>query len=228
MDFALITEGISEYNIIKHIVYRYFKDADPNINQIQPKILNNKQESIGGWNEVLKYCERPEIKALLVENDYLIIQIDTDQSQTKPFEISHSKNGTTKTDAELHEEVTTKLMGLIPNEIKEEHPGKIILAICIHTVECWLLPIYYTDNTNSKTNNCIKALNIQLARKNIPTISETDKNSHNSIKSYSDILSNIKKRKEILEKSKLVYSFSKFTDELERIYNEENPSIEDI
>ncbi len=42
MTFALITEGISEHRIIKHILLKCFKEFDPDINQIQPKISNDK------------------------------------------------------------------------------------------------------------------------------------------------------------------------------------------
>ena len=76
MNFGLITEGASEHKIIKHLVSRYFKDEMLIINQIQPKIVNDRQETTGGWNEVLKYCEREEINGALIENDYIIIQID--------------------------------------------------------------------------------------------------------------------------------------------------------
>lgn len=45
MKFALITEGPSEHKIIKHILSKYFKGFDPEINQIQPKIVDGKQDS---------------------------------------------------------------------------------------------------------------------------------------------------------------------------------------
>jgi len=97
MRFALISEGPSEHRIIKHIVAKFFKDEDPEINPIQPRLINGKQDQTtpGGWNEVLKYCEGDELKDIMVENDFLIIQIDTDQSQTAPFNISHSNTDNT-------------------------------------------------------------------------------------------------------------------------------------
>jgi len=126
MKFALITEGPSEHRIIKHIIAKYFRDKEPEINQIQPKIVNEKQETTGGWNEVLKYCEREELKDIFIENDYLIIQIDTDQSQTKPFNVSHSKHtNKLKTVDELYIDVVEKLKGLIKSEILETYNDKI-------------------------------------------------------------------------------------------------------
>ena len=163
MNFGLITEGASEHRIIKHLVTRYFKDDMPVINQIQPKIINEKQETTGGWSEVLKYCERDELNGALVENDYLIIQIDTDQSSTKSFGILHTDSkGKLKPLTQLHDEVMQKLTGLIKKEIHQKYKDKIFFAICIHTIECWLLPVYYNDSKTKSTSGCLSILNKAL------------------------------------------------------------------
>lgn len=61
MTFALVTEGISEHRIIKHLISKYLKDLDPDINQMQPRLTDNEKKqsdgSIGGWVEVLKYSQ---------------------------------------------------------------------------------------------------------------------------------------------------------------------------
>lgn len=175
MKFALITEGVSEHRIIKHIISKYFKDLDPDINQIQPKIVNDKQETTGGWNEVLKYCEKEELNSILIENDYLVIQIDSDKSATSPFSISHTRNGQPKTDEELHADIKAKLSGLIKPEIKEKYGDKILFAICIHTIECWLLPLYYGDSRKTNTNNCLTTLNRKLGENDISIITPKNK-----------------------------------------------------
>ena len=211
MTFALITEGVSEHRIIKHIVVKYFKDKNPDINQIQPKIVNEKQVVGGGWNEVLEYCKRDELKDIFVENDYLIIQIDSDQSQQNPFNISHTKaNGKSKTDEELHQDILIKLEGLIKPEIKAVYDDKIFFAICIHTIECWLLPLYYINDQKTKTNDCLSILNKAIVRKNIHIITAKNKNKSNGIKSYDSILSNMKKKTEINETSQHNIGFNNF------------------
>lgn len=198
MKFALITEGASEHRVIKHIVYKYFKDADPEINQIQPEIIKDRQASTGGWPEVLKYCSREKLNDILIENDYLIIQIDTDQSQTDPFSISHSKaGGIAKTPEELHDDVVQKLSGLIRPEIRAIHSRKIFFAICIHTIECWLLPLYYNNHHRSDKPNCLSYLNEALDRKKIREINKGSKNNPESVQSYEAILKNIKRRQDI-------------------------------
>ncbi len=215
MKFALITEGPSEHKIIKHMIAKYFKAKEPEINQIQPKIVDEKQETTGGWNEVLKYCERQELKDIFVENDFLIIQIDTDQSQTKPFNVSHTKpDNNLKTVDELYVDVVEKLKGLIKPEILEAHNNKIFFAICIHTIECWLLPLCYTNNHKTDTRNCLSTLNTELRRQDIHTIPTKDKNNPNSIRTYETILRNWRKKQDIIGSSHHNVAFKKFIDSI--------------
>ena len=222
MKFALITEGPSEHRIIKHIIAKYFKDKEPEINQIQPKIVNEKQETTGGWSEVLKYCERKELKDIFVENDFLIIQIDTDQSQTKPFDVSHTKpDNILKTVDELYVDVVEKLKGFIKPEILEAHSDKIFFAICVHTIECWLLPLYYTNNHKTDTRNCLSTLNTGLRRHNIHTIPTKDKNNPNSIRTYETILRNWSKKQDIIGSAKHNSAFKKFIDSINVIEDAE-------
>ena len=216
MTFALITEGISEHRIIRHILTKYFKESDPDINQIQPKILNDKQASVGSWNEVLKYCERDnDLKNIFVDNDYLIIQIDTDQSQTEPFDISHTKpDSKSKSVEELHADVVEKLKGLFNPEILEAFNQRIFFAICIHTIECWLLPIYCTNHHQSDIRNCVSTLNTELRKRNMDVLAQGNKNNAVSVRAYDTILRTWKKKQDIMDAAQHNAGFKIFTDEL--------------
>ena len=215
MTFALISEGVSEHKVIEHLISKYFKDDNPIINQIQPKIENAKQTSEGGWNEVLKYCEREELLHILVENNYLVIQIDTDQSQQSPFGVPHTELGKEKPSEKLLIDVVARLERNMPDKIDK---NRIIFAICIHTVECWLLPLVYTDDKKSKTTNCLTFLNKELRRRNMPAISETgDKNSPTSQKAYRELLSLLKTKSKIKDVSVHNVGFKQFVDYLELV-----------
>lgn len=54
-------------------------------------------------------------------------------------------------------------------EIGEDFYGKcqqrIIWAISVHSIECWLLPLYYQDNKRAHFKNCLGMLNKQLDKK---------------------------------------------------------------
>lgn len=218
MRFALITEGASEHRVIKHLIAKYFKDFEPEINQIQPKVVNNKQAVIGGWNEVLKYCEREELKDVFVENNFLIIQIDTDQSQNRAFNVNHiDSTGKLKSDETLYNDVLHKLQMRIKPEIFEQYKERILFAICIHSIECWLLPICYNDNHRLSTNNCIKTLNSALSKQNKLTISPSGKNKSNGIKAYTQILSDLKRKSDIINSSKFNFGFKSFVESLEKL-----------
>jgi hypothetical protein len=217
MTFALITEGASEHRVIKHILSRYFKDQEPYINQIQPKLVNNTQENTGGWNEVLKYCEREELADIMTENDYLVIQIDTDMSEQSPFDVLHTLNGQPKTSEQLHSDIVDKLQGLIKEEIRTKYGAKIIFAICIDCIECWLLPLYCNDAKRCKTTGCLDTLNRETTKKGIPVITKDNKNSSNGQRAYDAILKNMKKKAEIEVCSQHNVGFNAFIGHLKSI-----------
>lgn len=216
MNVALITEGVSEHRVMKHIISKYLKDIDVDINQIQPRVENNKQATDGGWNEVLKFCASIEMKTIFGFNDLAIIQIDTDLCETYPFSIPHtSSNGQPKTYEQLYNDVLAKLISQVPSDIYEKYRDKIIFAICIHSIECWLLPIYgRTAADRSSVANCVSKLNTALARKNMYTIPAA-KNSANGIKAYNELLKGIKKV-DLTIASGIHYSLRKFMEELNK------------
>lgn len=215
MNVALITEGVSEHRVMKHIINKYLKDIDVDINQIQPRVENNKQATDGGWNEVLKFCASVEMKTIFGFNDLAIIQIDTDLCETYPFSISHTSNGQIKTHEKLYNDVLVKLISQVPSDIYEKHGDKIIFAICIHSIECWLLPIYgRTAADRSSVANCVSKLNTALARNNMHTI-PIAKNSANGIKAYNELLQGIKKA-DLTIASGIHYSLKKFLEELNK------------
>ncbi|MBD5269326.1 MAG: hypothetical protein HDS43_01715 [Bacteroides sp.] len=192
-NIAVICEGVSEFNIINHIVSRYL--GDHSLNAVQPKINNDTQADEGGWSRVLEHCSDDDIEPILQLNDYLIIQIDTDSSHITPYDIPHNfKDGTPKSPRRLHAEIKARLMRELSSDIRKKYIHRIIFAICHNEIECWLLPLFYTDNRACKTNNCIKVLNQELSRRNMDGIPDTNKNSSKARKAYKTIFKNMKKR----------------------------------
>jgi hypothetical protein len=218
MRIALVTEGKSEHWIIKHLVANYFKDTEIFFRQVQPQILDDSQESIGGWLEVLKFCERKDdLKAALGETDYLIIQIDTDESQNVNFGVSHTKQGNvSKTHEELYSDVIEKIKELINSEVFIQNSNKIIFAVCIHTIECWLLPIFFTNHHKNDTRNCLTILNTELRRRNLEAV-PTKKQKEKRKSVYESILRNWKKKKDIVISASHNVGFSKFVETLDTL-----------
>ena len=84
-------------------------------------------------------------------------------------------------------------------------------------IECWLLPLYYTNPNRCKTNNCIYALNQALVKKNIGGIPPKDKNAPIARSVYHKILKNFKNKKTIEDCAQYHYGFYQLTKQLDKI-----------
>lgn len=224
MTIGLICEGVSEINIMTRIISKYF-DEEPFINPIEPETrLENGhlvQEGYGGWQQVLSHCNDETIEEILQFNDVLIIQIDTDASIQAGYDVSpFDAEGKAKDPHILYEDVKNRLKQGLSHEMLEKYANKILFAICINEIECWLLPLYYTDNNKCKTQNCIFSLNRALARKNLGVIPEADKNGSIARTVYNKILKNLKNKRTIEECAKNQYSFESLLRQLDLLSGE--------
>lgn len=218
MQIGLIAEGASELRILKHIIGRYL-GTEHDINEIQPKTNASGTQIVpGGWDRVITTFEYEHtVKDALVENDYVVIQIDTDQAQTAPFSVNvMDDNGQCCTPETLHQRVSERILNHIPN-VNSSEKDRIILAICINEIECWLLPIYYKDDKRCKTTGCVRLLNGKLSSHKITPLSDGNKNSPEARRTYDTVLKNIKKPKEIEECARYNYGFNYFVEQLKAI-----------
>ncbi len=208
-NIAIICEGISESMVISHIVSRYC--GDHNLNPIQPKIKNGKQDGFGGWEQVLEHCNEKKFSEIFGFNDFLIVQIDTDAAHHKTYGVPpNHPDGTPKSPTRLHAEVKVRLLKDIPRTMRAKYNGKMIFAICNNEIECWLLPLYYTGKQACKTNNCIFTLNQALKKHNEPCIADTDKNCSESKKAYRLMLKKLRRKSDVETCAKHSFGFSAF------------------
>jgi hypothetical protein len=165
--FGLITEGITDQFVIENILIGYFKGDDYiEFRELQPlrdETDENRAKNYGGWNKVIEYCGSSKFKEALLFNDYIIIQIDTDVSD-KPvgYGIPHLENGKELSSEDLVQKVVTKFIGLIGESVYKKNEDKKIFAISVHSIECWLLPLYYMDKKKYKVKGCLSTLNQAL------------------------------------------------------------------
>lgn len=176
MNFALISEGVTDRPIVEALLVCYFAKYHPhiypNLNHLQPKA-----KEPGGWTLVFNYCSTNEFKGAFQLNEYVIIQIDTDRHQDPGFEI----NEFTSTE-DLIEKVKQKIIKKIGVEFYEIHKNKIIFAISVHSIECWLVPFYAATKAHAqKEINCCATVNFYLSKHHGYTI---DCNKHEDSYSY--------------------------------------------
>lgn len=145
--FAGIVEGVTDKRVITNILAGYFNNPDIKIAWLQPRdTIANTKEPPAGWTRVLKYCKSEQFKKAFQENEYVIIHIDTDVSPKETFDIPHqNENGELLTPEQLIAKVVNKFRSLISEDFYDQHVDKIIFAIAVHSIECWLLPLCLPD-----------------------------------------------------------------------------------
>jgi hypothetical protein len=161
--FALITEGITDQAVLENILTGLY-GVDVEVNLIQPlrdatDASRAKSDSFGGWEQVFEYCQHENFDELLAFNDYVIIQIDTDMSEHVNFDVSLTYNGIDRPVEELVVDVRQKITSKINQASYKRNQSQFKYAIAVHSLECWLLPIYSNVKAHyEKTKNCAKQL----------------------------------------------------------------------
>jgi len=160
--FALACEGVTDQIVIENILcgfYTEYDDLDEEIQPLQPPYdattKKQQKDEFGGWEMLLKYLSEKRFRDDVLNSEYLIIQIDTDISEHVNFGVSQQNLST----EELINKVIERLIAQIDNkqEFYQEHKDKLIFAISVHSLECWILPIY-KNFTNEKISGCFEAL----------------------------------------------------------------------
>lgn len=218
---ALICEGVSETNILTHIINRYLGDSIV-VNPIQPSLrLSNglqKQTTEGGWLQVLNHCSDDIIKDIMAANDYLVIQIDTDACIQPNYDVNiYDENNRKVSDDILYERVSERIRRNISADVLSKYSDKILFAICINETECWLLPLYYENDAKKRcsTTNCIYILNQRLQTEGFG-IPEDKKNTPEAVWAYKQVLKKMK-RKDIPQIAQYNFGFKKFVEQMETI-----------
>lgn len=177
--FGLITEGLTDQIVIEDILSGYFNSDDIIVNPLQPERDKDDEykSGYGGWMLVFKYCQSGDFREAFQFNEYVIIQIDTDVSEEINYDIpKRDENGDELTPAQLIQKVKEKFKALIGEDFYVKYNHRIIFAIAVHSIECWLLPLYYRDNRKEKITNCLTTLNQELKRREGFTIDVNKKN----------------------------------------------------
>ncbi len=185
--FGLITEGITDQIVIENILFGVFKNTDIPVEPLSPlrdETDENRASTSSNWHEVFEYCRSQRFKQAVFNTDYVIIQVDTDvfmgDSVGKAYQIAlKSGDGKDLSVKEIVENVIEKFKEIINSEgesdFYEKYQDKIIFAVSVHSIECWLLPLYHTQKAQkTKIVNCLGTLNKALSKKEGFSIDKKD------------------------------------------------------
>lgn len=160
--FALACEGITDQIVIENILCGFYKDYDDLDEEIQPlqppydiTTQKQKESEFGGWEMLLEYLSEKRFRDDILNSEYVIVQIDTDISEHINFGVSQQNLST----EELINKVIERLVTQIDSKqaFYQKYQEKIIFAISVHSLECWILPVYKSSE-NEKVSGCFEAL----------------------------------------------------------------------
>lgn len=211
-EFAVVSEGVTDYAVLKNILIGWFKDqnAEPDLRPYQPDPNADAQSSwhYGGWENVLSYLKEEKYHDALQFADYLIIQIDSDQSEHPNFGVPQFDKGQPLTPKDMALRISQHLRSLIGEEYCAFYGDRILFAVCVREIECWLLPLW-DESKAAKCEGCLDSLNRALRRQNEDPVSPTKDS-----RDYHRASSRYRKRKELLDHGPKNPSLRLFLEEL--------------
>ncbi len=225
--FAIVAEGITDQRVIDSIISGYFGDEDeePSVNYVQPLLDTTGEKAEpepGGWGMVLKFLELGKHREALQFNDYLVLHIDTDVAED--FGVPHRQEGRELSVTELVERVIQRLEGIIGPEFCAEHEDRLIFAVAVHSIECWLLPLFYTDSHAHKITGCLNAVNEARRKRNQRPLSTLGRRGDGKDpQSYRDASRELTKRKRLMALHDKNPSLALFIRQLDRTVTEAIP-----
>jgi len=206
MKFAVVGEGLTDFKVIKNLLMGFFKDKNLIVNRLLPK----DKEPVG-WGNVLKYLSTQEFQNSFDDPDlFVVVQIDTNECAEWIEGIKHIGDDAEQLNAFV-EQIKIALIDKINVEFYDTNKNRIIFAICVHEIECWLLPFNAQQTTHySKIVGCANTIE-QIAKKSGFSIHQKN---YQEGKHYDDFSKEMKNNKSLMQKSKLNPSLQQFIDTL--------------
>lgn len=209
--FAIVSEGVTDFAVLKNILIGWFKDkqAEPILNQVQPDPTSTGESGWGNWENVLCFLEAKKHRDALDYNDWLVIQIDTDDSDHPNYGVPQIVGGRPLEPHEMVERVAARLRGIIGEADMVFYQDRIVFAICVRGIECWLLPLW-DEPKAGKCEGCLATVDRALAKADEPVLNTTPK----CPRRFDNASMHYRKRKILVEKGPLNPSLGMFLAEL--------------
>lgn len=177
--FGIIGEGITDQIVIEQVILGCFDgdEEEPVLNYVQPLLDRTGQSTVrepGGWTLVFRYLELGKHREALQFNDYLILHVDTDVCEEKGYEVPRREGGRELTPEELAARVVGKLRGLLGGDFVGAHGHRVLYAVAVDGIECWLLPLLLTNNKARKTTGCLALVNHERRKRDLTPLSRAD------------------------------------------------------
>jgi hypothetical protein len=190
--FAVIAEGPSDFEVLRYILAGFFADPDVVVNQLQPAVdATTGRSSPGGWYEVFRFIGSSKFTGAFERADFVVIHIDTDVCEAHFGVARRHPDGHERTAEEMLTATIERLVHAIDPAVFSAYQLRIIFAVAVESIECWLLPLVYNDKRREKLVNCLGSLNSALSVQKGFSIDPADK----QVKYYRKFVRDLGKRK---------------------------------
>jgi hypothetical protein len=207
--FLFIGEGLTDFKVLKNLFVGFFKDKNLSFNRLLPK----DKEPVG-WGNVLNYLSTDEFKGAFDNADYIVIQIDTDRCEDWNEGLHHIGDDTEKS-ADFVHEVIAALIRRIDLDFYTQNKDKILFAVSVHDIECWLLPFIADQPAHqSKMVGCVNAVE-RIAKKMGFSIHQKN---YEDGKHYEDFSKDMKNHNILMHKYSSNPSLKIFVDSLKTAF----------
>ena len=212
--FGLVTEGITDQIVIENILCGFYKDYNDLYEDIHPLApprdetdMKQAYNEFGtGWSAVFNYISEKRFRDDVLNSEYVVIQIDTDIAESFGCSLNQSIE-------EIVDTVKQKLIEQIDSkeEFYQDNKDKIIFAISVHSLECWILPIYESSK-NEKIIGCADKLKYAISNSSSKKIKKL--NTEKTYPNYDKLTQDFLKYKKLMEVVSKNSSFQIFISSL--------------
>ncbi len=163
MRIGLFAEGYTDQLLIEAVMAAVL-GPETEVNFVQPLAQGpdtNGSYAPGGWTVLFGALRRGEHKKALQFNDIVVIHVDSDVCRKKGFDVPKVADPEKQAEA-----VEDRLWSLLGEEFRRVHGHRVVFAVAVDEVECWLMPMIFPDQVREqgKTTGCLEAASKELLR----------------------------------------------------------------
>lgn len=212
---GILSEGPTDHGVIKQVLLGFFEKYadDLYLNSSFPPETTPFGEPVeGGWTVLKQRLLDGHHRLALQDNDFLVIHIDTDVCEEVGYDVSRRdpETGAHREPEVLRVAAIERLKQWLGDDFCEAHGDRVLFAIAVDSIECWLLPLLEGKPAKQrKTAGCLAAANEALKRAGKKRL-----DADNPVRRYTVEAAPYSKRKTLMEKGVLNPSLRAFLHEL--------------
>ena len=165
--FGLVSEGVTDQAVLENLLNGFYLDSigdELGFVHAQPISGQGKQRGPGGWEELFKYLACDELASdIFLNSDYVVVHVDSDCAGHVNFGVKlHDPNGIMRPTADIVTDIKLLIISKMSAALYAAFSHKILFAITVHSMECWVLPLFGKRRSSANEVSCERKLAHQL------------------------------------------------------------------